>query len=383
MTTRRTGINLHIVRNAVSFDSRVLKETGTLLDLDAFDAVEIAGFHEEGYAEQEDLGGRAVWRARLRTRGLAKHLASQAIKYFEWRHLLLTRYRHARIAVIHCHDLEPLPIAVRLKQLTGARLVYDAHELETEREGAHGVRQWLNRMTERRMMRHVDRLITVSPSILTWYQQHFPGVQAHLVRNVPHKPSHAVSIHPLRQELDIPHDSLLLLFLGRFTAGRGIETVLEAVQHENVHHHVLFMGGGPLEGRIRHAAQACSRIHLLPPVPTAQVLSYAAGADVGLCLYEDTCLNHRYCLPNKLFESLLAARPVLASELPDQAEIVRRYRAGWTVAPAVTALTDWLTTISRAEQQEVAQGLAERIADLTWESEADALKNVYAGLVGS
>jgi len=373
--------NLHIVRNAVSFDSRVLKETASLLDKGWFDTVEVAGFHEEGYAEHENLGGRTVWRIKLRSRHLPKSLTWQAIKYLEWRWQLLQRYRHADIAVIHCHDLEPLPIAVRLKQLTGARLIYDAHELETERSGARGLRQWLNRLTERRMMAHVDRLITVSPSILAWYRERYPRVPAHLVRNVPNRPATAISAHPLRAELGVPHDALLFLFLGRFAAGRGIESTLEAFQHEAVRHHVLFMGGGPLESRIRDAASRCARIQILPPVPTHAVLSYAAGADVGLTLYEDTCLNHRFCLPNKLFENLLASRPVLASDLPDQTTIVRQYKAGWTVPVETAALVEWLRDFDRAAHQSVMQGLAERTADLTWPVEADRLSAAYEGLV--
>ena len=77
--------NLHIVRNSVSYDSRVLKETATLRDSGLFSSVEIAGFHEPGYAEDEDLDGRVVRRVMLKSRALPKDISGQLLKFAEWR----------------------------------------------------------------------------------------------------------------------------------------------------------------------------------------------------------------------------------------------------------------------------------------------------------
>jgi hypothetical protein len=153
------SINLHIVRNAVSNDSRVLKETATIEGSRMFSAVEIAGFHGAGFSEHEEMDGRKLWRVRLKSRALPKDILSQFIKYAEWRWRITSAYGQEPLAVIHCHDLEPLPIAVHLKRLTGATLIYDAHELETERTGLLGYRQVLARLTERQCMKWVDAMI--------------------------------------------------------------------------------------------------------------------------------------------------------------------------------------------------------------------------------
>ena len=58
-------INLHIVRNGVLHDSRVLKETQTLSDSNLFHAVEIAGFSQPDLLERQALGRRQVWRVSL------------------------------------------------------------------------------------------------------------------------------------------------------------------------------------------------------------------------------------------------------------------------------------------------------------------------------
>lgn len=379
---KSSNVCLHIVRNPVTHDSRVLKETRSVHQGGLFGQVEIAGFMEPGHSETETLDdGRTIWRASLRTRGLPKDLLSQGIKYAEWFHRLVRRYRNAPLQVIHCHDLAPLPIAVRLKQLTGARLIYDAHELETETVGSGGVRQRLARRLERRLIPRADAMITVSPSIQAWYAQRYPRTAIHLVRNIPDASAEREAAVPLRAMLGVPEDALLFLYLGGLGRGRGIETALQAFQQEGVPHHILFMGSGPLADSVRSAASRDPRIHYKAPVPPKDVIAHAAGADVGVSLIEDACLNYRYCLPNKLFESLLAGLPVLASKLPDQAAVVEQYQAGWVVEPDAASVAAFLRGLTRAEGASIRQGLAERVGELSWENEAKTLTGLYEDLL--
>ena len=104
---------LHIVRNPVTHDSRVLKEAGVILERFPERNLVIAGFHDQGYAEQELIGNRQVHRWRLKTRPLPKDLFSQAIKFFEWRCQLIEGVRTT--LMIHGHALSLLQIAVKLK----------------------------------------------------------------------------------------------------------------------------------------------------------------------------------------------------------------------------------------------------------------------------
>ncbi len=377
----RSGLNLHIVRNPVSHDSRVLKETATLRDLGLFAAVEIAGFHEPGYAEHEDLDGRHLWRVVLNSRSLPKNLPGQAVKYAEWRRRLLVHYRHRPLSVIHCHDLDPLPIAVRLKRLTGAKLVYDAHELETEQTASWSLRKTLMRRTERMCMPWVDTMITVSPSIQDWYNRAYPGLAITLVRNVPQRPAKAIVPVDLRRRLGVPEDALLFLYLGGLAPGRGIENILAAFASVHVNHHLLLLGNGPLAKTVADACALCSRLHYLPAVPPDQVLDYAAGADIGVSLIQDTCLSYRYCLPNKLFESVIAGLPVLVSDLPDQRRFVEEYRAGWVCEPDIPSIIATLCNIDRVNWQAMRVGLVERTRELGWHLEAAKLSELYLNLL--
>lgn len=353
-----------------------------MLNEGLFGDVQVCGLLETGYDEFDLIERKPIWRVPLLTRRLPKDLVAQGVKYLEWYHRIISKYRSHPIGVIHCHDLSPLPIATRLKKLTGARLVYDSHELQTETYGMSGVRQKLARLAERKLIPLVDVMITVSPSIRRWYADRYPHVPIHVLRNIPDA-TYAQNSRPfpLREKLKVPEESLLFIYLGGLNRGRGIETALQAFGDDRVSHHVLFMGQGPLRSLIENQRLKCTKIHYLPAVPPEDVLQYTAGADVGLCLYQDTCLNHRYCLPNKLFETISAGLPVLASNLPDQASLVTHYDAGWIIDDDIESVIQGLSRISTLEAKQKRQGLSDRTGDLTWSKESRVLIEIYRDLV--
>jgi glycosyltransferase involved in cell wall biosynthesis len=374
---------LHLVRNTVSFDSRVLKETGSIFQAFSECNIFIAGFHEKGFLLAEDIGGRVVRRFSLVTRNLPKNLVFQLIKYIEWHLKIVGCYSKFKIAIIHCHDLVPLAIAVHLKLITGARIIYDAHELETEMYGLSGFRKALAKPLESLLLKFVDYVLTVSPSILSWYRERFRNLPIQLLRNIPCRTLGSVKKNiPLRKTYGLGQEDLLFIYLGGISKGRGVRVILDAFAHSSVRHHVLFMGSGPMQDEVLEAARVNSRIHHLQPVAPAELLDYTKVADLGLCLYEDTCLNHRFCLPNKLFESIVSGLPVLAANLPDQAQLVERYQAGWIVNPDSDSLKNFLAQVTFDQVKKLQAGLLDRASNLTWENEQDNLIDVYNRLLG-
>jgi hypothetical protein len=68
--------------------------------------------------------------------------------------------------VVHAHELATMLAGSRIARKTGAKLVYDSHELETGRNGIWGAWElWLRGRAERWLIRRADRVITVSDSI--------------------------------------------------------------------------------------------------------------------------------------------------------------------------------------------------------------------------
>ena len=139
----------------------------------------------------------------------------------------------------------------------------------------------------------------------------------------------------LRSELGIPAQKRIILHQGKMQKDRGCILLAAAMQH--VERAVLvFLGDGPVAPRVQEEVERLGlgqRVLFRAPVPPAELHSYTCSADIGVTLLEDTCLNHRFALPNKLFEYLMAGLPVLASDLPESGGLVEDYGVGRTVNP--------------------------------------------------
>ena len=71
----------------------------------------------------------------------------------------------------------------------------------------------------------------------------------------------------------------------------------------------------------------------MPAVPPDELLGWVAAADVVAMPIQPSTLNHRLTTPNKLFEAMAVGVPVVASDLPGMAPIVRETGCGVVCDP--------------------------------------------------
>ena len=88
------------------------------------------------------------------------------------------------------------------------------------------------------------------------------------------------------------------------------------------------MGYGELEEQIIKASNAENNIYFHKAVAPDILLDYTSSADFGISTIEDSCLSYRYCLPNKMFEYLMADLPVIVSNLYEMKRLVENNNIG-------------------------------------------------------
>ena len=239
--------------------------------------------------------------------------------------------------VVHAHDIYTLAAGAVLAERYGAKLIYDAHEYEPENTprlpaGERAVIALL----EDRALEGDAALVTVSDNIARLYRRRNPGLDIALVYNAPDARLADGADPILRARIGLNAEVPLLAFVGLPTLEeRGLGVVLEAMtQLPEVHLAVIGPRWAKQDAELTAAVAATgltARVHLLEPVAPMDVITAIADADVSLCLFQDTSLNQRFAMPNKLFESLLAGVPLLVSDLPDMAALVHRMQAGLAV----------------------------------------------------
>ncbi|NCU65123.1 glycosyltransferase family 4 protein [Acidovorax sp. 210-6] len=325
--------SLHITLTELRNESRLLKEATSLVQSKTMDAVLIAALHADGLLKDENFGPQIqAHRFALTTRNFGKNFLVQLVKYFEFCFRVYASHRKKGINCINIHSLGLLPLGVMLKKCWKAKLVYDTHELETEKSGDAGMRKKLGKWLERWLIKQVDMTIVVGENIADWYANEYGIARPLVVLNAPKKRKLKKTNH-FREQLGIRDDQIILLYQGGLAVGRGVHLILDAFKARQDDKVVtVFMGYGPLQKDIQAAAAQQQNIFFYPAVAPQVVLEYTASADLGIHLIQNSCLNHDYCMPNKLFEYAMGGLPVLVSNMKDMSELVSENQMGAVIS---------------------------------------------------
>ncbi len=376
------GLNIHIYPSDITSESRMMKITASLVEFGYFSKIWLIGvLSPKTEAKQVIDGNREIYRFTRFAHITQSSNITKAIATLRWSLAIWRFLRGHHIACINCHSLPVLPLCVALKLRHRAVLVYDTHELETETSVSKGLRKKLAKLLEGSFIRFADITIVVGAMIADWYRDAYEMQRPYVVRNVPDNKNTALlprAASPLRAKLGLGDDALIVLYLGKLSVNRGIERLLDVFSEANNPVHLVFMGDGELAEMIQHYGRLHPTIHYLPPVPMAEVVAHARGADMGVSVIDHSCLSYTYAMPNKFFEYLQAGVPVLIGDMPEQREIIDKHHAGWLLPEDDDAAVFFINGLTVADVRQK-QANAEAIAgEFSWTNEAHVLKEAYS-----
>ena len=376
---------VHILLNSGQFQSRVMKEARTALESGLFDQVHIIG--KKGRADHAlpDFETLApdITLERVHVPDKAGGVPARLGARITWMINAVRRGVAAKGAAVSVHHVMLLPVGVLVKLLCGARLVYDAHELETESASlvnSPGAKR-VTKIIEWAFLRFVDQIIVVSEPIGDWYRaRHSAPVTA--IHNYPRRIVASQVKSSLRLIHDIPEDQTVFIYQGAIQANRGIHLLLQVFTSGMVPNGVLvLMGYGAMAGDAQAAADASPHIRYQPAVPPDQILSYTGSADVGLCVFDAVCRSYALAMPNKLFEYIQAGLPVVVgSPLSAMSNVVRERGIGLTSELSLAALASALNEMCRSDRSAMLVAVEGAAGEFTWENEEPRLARVYAAL---
>lgn len=311
-------------------ESRVLRQVGSVSALTDINHVYVASLCGEGQIAEEKINEKAsVNRFPLRSQRFSRGLLVQVIKYIEFTFRIFLFYRSKNISLVNVHHLALLPLGFLMKLSCGAKLIYDAHELETETHSLKGIKKKLAKFVECFFIKKADHVFVVSENIANWYEQKYAIKRPTVLMNAPRLITVKRNNY-FRQHFCLSPDQKIFLYQGALMSGRGIEDIIAAFSaRKDDAVVVIFMGYGLLEELVVSEANKSERIYFHPAVSPHQLLKYTASADVGLSLIQSTCQSYFYCMPNKLFEYLMAGLPVLVSNMKEMGEFVKKNEVGF------------------------------------------------------
>lgn len=282
--------------------------------------------------------------------------------------------------LVQCNDHNTMWVGVISRLLLGSAVVYDSHELWPDRNLRPEARPWLI-ATEALFVRVAHRVVMTSPAHAEVLARRYRVPPPTVVRNIPD--AGAASPEQLRPE-GLNGSAPVAVYVGGLLRNRGLEQSIRALPLTERPVRLRLLGPvsdeyrAELE-RLALDAGVADRLEFAPPVPPAEVVAALASADVGLALFQPTCLSHRLVLPNKLFEYARAGLPVVGSDLPMIHRFVHEHELGATVdAEDPGAIAAALTDVLSDKRREGLRAAARRAGStLDWSAEGEILAQVY------
>lgn len=308
--------------------------------------------------------------------------------------------------LVQANDLDTLVPAHRLARDAGARLLYDSHELYVDcvfqffpaaRRGLKGtafklMEAWLaarGEALERRLITQADAVTTVSDGLAGILRSRYGIPLPVVIRNCPAW-RNVRRTDRLRRFVKAGPEDRVLLYVGLMTYGRGVENLVRSMTFLPDRYKLVFVGWGWLQPELQQMAESLGlsgRVFFHPPVMADDVLDVTASADIGLIGTEDLSLKHRYSLPNKLFEYLIAGIPMVATNMPEYVAIIDGQGVGRICEANPKAMASEIIELDRELTSEGAEAFRKRCRRLgrrySWDREGkrygEVVEAVLAG----
>src|SRR6266545_91079 len=217
---------------------------------------------------------------------------------------------------VHAHDFTTLQLGGELAAARGVPLVYDTHEYWYGRPRLGRptpVRRRRERRVERRIGARAAAVLTVSQGIAELLSDRPGWPDVRVVRN-----SFPLAPAGTGTALAAPAGAV---YAGRIAPYRELETVAAAAA-VLAPFPVTVMG--PADETYLASFDA-GPVLVVPPGTDEEVESRLRQAGLALVTHSDRWLNHRLALPNKLFHAVQTGVPVVATDVPELARVVREH----------------------------------------------------------
>ena len=101
----------------------------------------------------------------------------------------------------------------------------------------------------------VTHFITVSDSIVKWYEENFGKKRSTVIYNAPifnaDEMRGKINEEYLREKFNIPDESLIGIYVGLLDFGRGIQNLIQIYKNLNHNFHIVFLGYGELSSDLK------------------------------------------------------------------------------------------------------------------------------------
>ncbi|MBM4462372.1 MAG: glycosyltransferase family 4 protein [Chloroflexi bacterium] len=314
-----------LLSNPFANDPRVYKEAKTLVD-NGYQVTVFAWDRECTHPQKEHREGMHIERIAAKAtygRGL---LQAPALLLFYSK--VLPRLNRGRFDVIHCHDLETLPLGLLAGKLTKARVIFDAHEADYYSDAQR--LRWLStragKVLERRLAGRAEAVLAVNDYQMGKYHE----MKIKNVRLVPNYPDLSLMA---AKPLSVERNRIVIGRIGALHEGSGIEHLIDAFtlmreKYDNIS--LKIVGGTACTDRrllLQKLATLGSAAEFIPGYEYSELGKLYDDLHIWVMPTDPSSFSG-YLTPTKFFEALCFAKPVVVSNTGYMGTIAQQENCG-------------------------------------------------------
>jgi glycosyltransferase involved in cell wall biosynthesis len=373
---------LMIVANPYSHDPRVKSEAEALVK--AGHTVHVLGWDRHGtFPRSEEINGVLVHRIG-RTLGMKIMPLDILRMRFWWKEAVRREAPFIdKIDVIHCHDLDTLPIGIRLKKLRKIPLIYDAHEIWGYMV-SFDIPWWKRYINlEKRLVKEADIMITVDEPLQEYFAEFFGRADEdaklsskpiYIIKNC--KEFNEVAYQPPTEKI------FTMVYAGTLGASREILELMDAVREtDNIKFIIAGSGNKKYVRKVKKHCSQNNNVKYLGRISQEEVIALTKRCHVGVCLLGKGTLSNKMALPNKVFEAMVSGRPLITTKGLYYSDFAHEKGFGipvGSVDECIEAIKILMADPKKYEQYGVKA--LEAALEYNWANEKEKLVEIYRSL---
>lgn len=252
------------------------------------------------------------------------YFRKNAIYYAELNFKLFFYLLFSKQDLLWANDLDTLLPNYLVSKIKHKPLIFDSHEHFTEvpelKNNPFARKVWKN--IEKHCIKSCDAVFTVCNPIKNYFQEEY-NVESFIMRNIPSL------IHFTENNTSSSEKENILVWQGAVNIERGLEELCEAMKYIDAK--LLIMGNGDIKASLENKVKEWKiedKVLFLGRLEFKEMMSNTRKAKLAISIDKPTNGNYAISLPNKIFEYIASAVPVLVSPLQEIKHIVDKYKTG-------------------------------------------------------
>lgn len=302
-----------------------------------------------------------------------------------------------KIDFVWCNDLPTLYPGAKIAKQTGAKLIYDTHEIYLETlnqffpSKSKGIKSLFYKLSlmimrtfgkfqEQKLIKKAQNVITVNKSLAAYFEHKYRLRNIDVIMNFPITSSlNPKNFIDFRNLYSFNINSKILIYQGVLNKGRGINLLIEAMKKTIEDIKLIILGNGILKLEAQALVKKLNlehRIKFIDKVPLVELLNYTSGADFGINLLEDINLSKKLASPNKLYEYIHAGIPVICSNTIENMKVLDKFKIGINVENNIDDVSSKINTFVLKDMSSYKLECKRAAQEYNWECQEKSILNL-------